>query len=219
MRRLRWMATVTAKATVLFATTASFGMLVMSMQNLGLVGMMTVEWPDSLKGLFSVCQFLLLDIDSYGFSCVAGRSSEVVDDCQNEPVRYLLSALIFPIGVVWLALGCAVSRIFPKKYHWEVPKVVSTMGAFLQVGFSTMSATALAPMMCYQHPNGLRSILKYPGVICGSDEHSTMLAIAWVLLVVFVFGFVALCAYSVYMVIRLQALLPQFCSELVGCFL
>ena len=30
---------VTAKATVLFATTASFGMLVMSMQNLGLIGM------------------------------------------------------------------------------------------------------------------------------------------------------------------------------------
>lgn len=64
---------VTAKATVLFATTASFGMLVMSMQNLGLVGMMTVEWPVSLQGLFTICQFLLLDIDSYGFSCIAGN--------------------------------------------------------------------------------------------------------------------------------------------------
>ena len=68
----RWQ--VTAKATVLFATTASFGMLVMSMQNLGLIGMMTVEWPVGLDGIFSICKFLLLDIDSYGFSCVAGRS-------------------------------------------------------------------------------------------------------------------------------------------------
>lgn len=187
---------VTAKATVLFATTASFGMLVMAMQNLGLIGMMTVEWPISLQGLFSICQFLLLDIDSYGFSCIAG---------QSEPVRYLLSALIFPLGVAWMALCYALSKLFPKKHHWEGPKVCSTMGAFLQLGFSTMSATALAPMMCYRHPNGLRSILKYPGVICGSAEHDAMLAIAWVLLLVFVFGFVALCITAVLMVPRWSA--------------
>ena len=45
---------------------------VMSMQNLGLLGMMTVEWPSGLAALLSICQLLLLDIDSYGFSCVAG---------------------------------------------------------------------------------------------------------------------------------------------------
>ena len=113
------------------------------MQNMGLVGMMTVDWPVGLEGLFSICQFLLLDIDSYGFSCIAG---------QSEPIRYLLSALIFPTGVAWLALCFAVSKLFPEKHQWEGPKVCSTMGAFLQVGFSTMSATSLAPMMCYQHP-------------------------------------------------------------------
>ena len=166
-------------------------MLVMAMQNLGLVGMMTVDWPISLEGLFSICQFLLLDIDSYGFSCIAG---------QSEPIRYLLSALIFPVGVAWLALCFGVSKLFPKKHQWEGPKVCSTIGAFLQVGFSTMSATSLAPMMCYQHPNGQRSIMKYPGVICGSSEHDVMLVIAWILLVVFVFGFVALCAFAAYMV-------------------
>ena len=69
---------VTAKATVLFATTASFGMLVMAMQNLGLIGMMTVAWPDDLNGIFSICQVLLLDIDSYGFSCIAGRSTYIL---------------------------------------------------------------------------------------------------------------------------------------------
>jgi len=179
---------VTAKATVLFATTASFGMLVMSMQNLGLIGMMTVEWPVDIKGIFSVCQFLLLDIDSYGFSCIAG---------QNAPVRYLLSALIFPIGVAWLALCWSIARVLPTKWRWDGSKVVSTMGAFLQVGFSTMSATSLAPMMCYKHPNGLRSILKYPGVICGSDEHTSMLVIGWLLLSIFVLGFVALCTFAV----------------------
>jgi len=187
---------VTAKATVLFATTASFGMLVMSMQNLGLVGTMTVEWPEGLQALFSFCQLFLLDIDSYGFSCLAG---------QSEPIRYLLSALIFPMGIAWLSLGYGLSRFFPEKYHWEGPKVCSTMGAFLQVGFSTMSATSLAPMMCFQHPNGLRSILKYPGVICGSADHTSMLVFAGILLVVFVFGFVALCGFAVWKVMQMLA--------------
>ncbi|CAK9072466.1 unnamed protein product [Durusdinium trenchii] len=179
---------VTAKATVLFATTASFGMLVMSMQNLGLIGMMTVDWPADLTGIFSICQFLLLDIDSYGFVCIAG---------QVAPIRYLLSALIFPVGVAWLAMCYSISRLLPSRLKWDGSKVTSSMGAFLQVGFSTMSATSLAPMMCYRHPNGLRSILKYPGVICGSDEHTAMLVIGWTLLVVFVLGFVSLCTFAV----------------------
>ncbi|CAK9030105.1 TRP domain-containing protein [Durusdinium trenchii] len=124
-------------------------MLVMSMQNLGLIGMMTVEWPADLKGLFSICQFLLLDIDSYGFSCVAG---------QNAVIRYLLSSMIFPVGVAWLGVGFLVSKLMPQKFQWAGPKVASCMGAFLQVGFSTMSATSLAPMMCYKHPSGARSV-------------------------------------------------------------
>ena len=172
---------------MLFATTASFGMLLMSMQSVGLIGMMTVPWPVNLQGLFSICQFLLLDIDSYGFSCVAG---------QAEPIRYLLSAMIFPAGVLWIGLAYAVSLLFPKGKRWEWPKFCSTMGAFLQVCFRTMSATSLAPMMCYKHPNGQRSLLKYPGVFCGSADHGAMLVIGWTLLSVGVLGFLALCIFA-----------------------
>ena len=96
-----------------------------------------------------------------------------------------------------------VSKLFPPRYRWSGSKVVSCMGAFLQVGFSTMSATSLAPMMCYKHPNGLRSILKYPGVLCGSADHDLMLVIGWILLTVFVLGFVALCTFAVKMDARL----------------
>ena len=118
---------------------------------------------------------------------------------QSEPIRYLLSALIFPVGVAWLSTCFAVSKLLPKKYHWNGSKVTSCIGAFLQVGFSTMSATSLAPMMCYKHPNGLRSILKYPGVLCGSADHDMMLVMGWILLTVFVLGFVSLCTFAVSM--------------------
>ena len=87
----RWQ--VTAKATVLFATTASFGMLVMSMQNLGLIGMMTVEWPSTLDGIFSICKFLLLDIDSYGFSCIAGWREWGITFKKTRPSNLFVTSL------------------------------------------------------------------------------------------------------------------------------
>ena len=63
-----------------------------------------------------------------------------------------------------------------------------------------MSATALIPLTCYTHPNQKQSLLKYPDVICGTDEHGKMLAIGICLLIVGVFGFLSLCSYAAYMV-------------------
>lgn len=48
---------LTSKATVLFATTASVGMMVMSMQNLGLIGMMTLLWQSPTGGKCFSCAF------------------------------------------------------------------------------------------------------------------------------------------------------------------
>ena len=61
-------------------------------------------------------------------------------------------------------------------------KVRSTMGQFLQVGFSTMSSTALVPMVCYGHPNGQRSNIKHPNILCGSEQHTIMLICGYLLL-------------------------------------
>ena len=122
----------------------------------------------------------------------------------QESTRYFLRAMIFPVGLIWLALVFQVSQFFPQKLRWQWPKVLSTMGAVLQLGFSSISATALAPMMCYKHPNGLKSVLTYPGVICSSAEHDGMVLIAALLLVVFIFGFTALCTYIVVSDSKLQ---------------
>eukprot|EP00434_Breviolum_minutum_P016955 symbB.v1.2.014958.t1/scaffold1058.1/size194011/5 len=62
-------------------------------------------------------------------------------------------------------------------------------------------------MMCYKHPNGLRSILKYPGVLCGTADHDMMLVMGWILLTVFVLGFVALCTFAVSPLINLPVVL------------
>ena len=77
---------------------------------------------------------------------------------------------------------------------------------FLQVGFSTMSTTALTPLICYGHPNGQRSNLKHPNIICGSPEHTSMVVIGSLLLAFGVCGFFALCCWLAYMC-------PKFSSK------
>ena len=62
-------------------------------------------------------------------------------------------------------------------------KIAAMMLCTCEVGFSAMSATALIPLTCYTHPNKLKSLLKYPNVICGSDTHGAMLAVGLCLLI------------------------------------
>ena len=52
-----------------------------------------------------------------------------------------------------------------------------------------MSSTALVPMVCYGHPNGQRSNIKNPNILCGSEQHTIMLICGYLLLV---FGLLAM---------------------------
>ena len=45
-----------------------------------------------------------------------------------------------------------------------------------------MSSTALVPMVCYRHPNGQRSNIKHPNILCGSEQHTIMLICGYLLL-------------------------------------
>ena len=63
-----------------------------------------------------------------------------------------------------------------------------------------MSTIALAPLMCFSHPNGVHSVLKYPSVTCGTPDHTVMLVAGLLLLLLGVLGFLALCTYAVVVV-------------------
>jgi len=108
----------------------------------------------------------------------------------------MVSVLFFPLGLAWFILNWGVSQLVKEKYRWDLIQTFSCMGQFLQVGFSTMSAIALAPLTCYTHPNQQLSLLKFPNVICGSTDHFIMLAGGVPLLSVGVLGFLCVCAYA-----------------------
>ncbi|CAJ1377702.1 unnamed protein product, partial [Effrenium voratum] len=178
---------VSGKATILFTTSLAMGMAVTTLQSVGIISMMTVKWPVDLKGIFGWLQIFILDIDSFGFTCLAGSTTSL---------RYIGSVVFFPVALIWILASYFLSQLLPTSRRWEWAKTLSLMGQFMQVGFSTMSTIALAPLMCYTHPNGQQSILKYPNVICGDPAHTAMLVAGSLLLSVGSCGFVALCTYA-----------------------
>jgi uncharacterized protein with PQ loop repeat len=87
---------VTAKASVLFTTTCAFGMLISLLQSIGIIGTMTVKFPIEIDSFFGWFSILMLDLDNFGFACLAGSDTSL---------RYSAGALFFPLGLAWFVLN------------------------------------------------------------------------------------------------------------------
>ena len=57
---------------------------------------------------------------------------------------------------------------------WSPYKSACVVGKFLKTIFITLCNIGMVPFMCFLHPNGMESVLKYPNTFCTSAEHVTM---------------------------------------------
>ena len=64
---------IAAKPSTVESTTSLIGMMINMLQNLGIIGTMTVEFPGSSAGIFSFLEIFTLDIDGLGFACLMGQ--------------------------------------------------------------------------------------------------------------------------------------------------
>ncbi|CAK9087340.1 unnamed protein product [Durusdinium trenchii] len=117
------------------------------------------------------------------------------------PLASLTLLLRWALSPVLQKLAKTYPKCWPKRLRcqvseWKFFKTMNCMGTFIQVGFATLSALSLQPLMCYQHPNGLYSVLKYPSTFCGHSEQVIMIAIGMVLMTIFVLGFFAACSLA-----------------------
>eukprot|EP00439_Symbiodinium_sp_Y106_P085235 s126_g27.t3 len=158
----------TAKASVLTCTTSSFGMMVSLFQNLGVIQTVSVPWPAGLNAFLGFFQIFLFDLEGLGFSCIAGGPVQ----------RFAGSCAFFFVVLLGLVTTAFLTNLLlPRRLSWlawQKYKTISTIGQFCQVSFTTMTNVGLAPFMCYRHPAGSESVLKYSNVFCGSTEHVLM---------------------------------------------
>ncbi|CAE7398884.1 GABBR2 [Symbiodinium sp. CCMP2592] len=178
----------TAKVSMMFATTCVLSMTISMLQSVGIVGLISFEWPSELAWIFEVMNLFLLDIDSLGFDCVAG----------NPINRYGFSVAALPGALIWILVAGLITWVvpcIPKHRRFELSKTLSTMGQVVQVTFTIASKTALEPMMCYSHPNGRHGLMKHNGIFCfESPEHTSMFILGLLLLC----GLIAFYALAVF---------------------
>lgn len=165
-------------------------------QCLAIIGLTSVRWPKAFESIATSSSVVLLDVEMFSIACMVGGTNWG---------RYIMSLAVFPLGPLWLLVYFTSSRCFkncmcPAPWTWT--RLLNTMGHFLQVGFSAMSALSLQPLMCYQHPNGQHSLLKHAGVFCNTGEHLVMLLSGIGLLTFMVVTFVGVCAWGAWHIPR-----------------
>lgn len=177
----------TARASLGECASIGTDMMVAFVQQLGILSAVSVPWPATLKNLFEFSSVFVLNLQSLGFSCASSHGVQ----------QYVMSALFFIAVVTTLpCLGyftqfCSCMR--HRGLNWDFYKTICLTGKFLQSGFTTMCNIGLVPFMCFLHPNGRRSILKYPHTFCGSADHGIMQLFGILVLVLSLTHFILCC--------------------------
>lgn len=194
---------VVIQATPFKAGVMASAIAVSAMQALALVGLMSVKWPTTFKKVSSNLQVVLLDLDGMGLSCLSG----------SDPLaRYLMVVFIFPAGLIWLFIFWSFTLLLTKCVNekswfrpWKLHFTLNTAGLGMQLGYGTMAAVAMKPLMCYSHPNARQSLITYPSLFCGEREHSFLQVAGISFLTIFVVGFFVICSYAAYN-------MPRWCA-------
>ncbi|CAK9007210.1 unnamed protein product [Durusdinium trenchii] len=183
-------------------------------QNIAVFGLMSVDWTNTVASTSRSLRFILLDLDQLSLSCLIGH---------GNLFRFVVSGLLLPGATLVLILRWAAMRFkYPKWWPqclrakvWKFFKTVNTIGTLLQVGFAMLSALSLQPLMCYRHPNGSLSLLKYPSTFCGDSEQIIMVVFGMALMAIFVCGFFVTCSWAIW---KLPAWSGQSRHEMVQAF-
>lgn len=117
---------------------------------------------------------------------------------------YFLTLLLFSMS--WIS-----RRVFypTSKRYMKLPETINAFGTAFQAAYITLLLTTIEPFRCYPHPNGLKSVAKFPDIICGEASHSGMATIA-IFAILPLICFILFYVYQVYTIPTLSLNDPEF---------
>jgi len=148
-------------------------------------------WPIKSRDQSSL-QIFLFDPDSASVECLLGH-----DAVARYAVRCSIPFLIFAVFLGLYALSQLAGR-FRSTLAWQREKTVNSICTVYQIVFIALTAIAALPFQCYTHPNGQKSVLVYPDILCYSEDHRPLVAMAMLVLVLIVVPFIALNVWATY---------------------
>eukprot|EP00927_Polykrikos_kofoidii_P032202 TRINITY_DN27504_c0_g2_i1.p1 TRINITY_DN27504_c0_g2~~TRINITY_DN27504_c0_g2_i1.p1 ORF type:complete len:846 (-),score=100.67 TRINITY_DN27504_c0_g2_i1:90-2627(-) len=148
---------------------------VRSMQLFGLLSLLTIAWPNNVGTYLMHFEFFLLNPEMLpNLRCIMRSPLQI----------FVVVALSLPLALLVLGVCLGIRAIVYGlgRQFLKVPEHANTAGTLLHLGFASITTTALAPMMCYEHPSGSKSMIQHPSIVCGDADHSVMLVIGLFLL-------------------------------------
>jgi hypothetical protein len=170
------------------------GLVVTCFQVFGILKDMNIPWPTGLNGLMrDGGGSVTLDANSVSIECAVGKKASIA----------YLSQVLLPYGLlltVWvlMVISKPVATLLNKPDKvWEYGRTLNVVGQIMQALFIAFCAIMVKPLQCYTHPNGLKSMLAYPRVLCWEPgEHGVIVALGICILVSFIIPFGAWCIWG-----------------------
>merc|ERR1719353_1782798 len=95
--------------------------------------------------------------------------------------------------------------------------VFNVVGEVLVEFYISVTLAIFGPFDCYDHPNGARSVQKYPNVLCGEGDHGAMMGLAVVGILAYPVNAVCVSLYHTWLLPRSMAANANELRILIRC--
>eukprot|EP00435_Cladocopium_sp_Y103_P053180 s214_g17.t1 len=145
------------------------GQMVMALQTLGSVRQMSIEWVHPVRHLIEFTKILTFDLDLIKISCLFGRDSPTL--------VFVGQLLLCPLGIAFFIVCWLISNCRGRSLSLD--NIFNLSGILLFALFISLSLVVLDPLRCQKNPDGSRSMVSNPGILCfDSDEHTGLVILA-----------------------------------------
>lgn len=156
----------------LLLSTLSIGITVTLIQQLGIIGMLTLKLPEPARSVVVFTKVFMFDLDVFRLTCIAKVSAFSSFLGEVAVILVLLAYLCVTHAVV-------VLTVYKGHFGRRLHILYCVGGSIMLVFLISIVTTLLAPFQCYLHPNGEWTVHAYPSTLCwNSSEHKSMVILA-----------------------------------------
>lgn len=143
--------------------------MVMALQTLGSVRQLSIEWVHPVRYLIEFTKILTFDLDLIKISCLFGRDSPTL--------VFVGQLLVCPLGIAFFIVCWLISNCRGRSLSLDA--ILNLSGILIFALFISISLVVLDPLRCAKNPDGSRSMVSNPGILCfDSDEHTGLVILA-----------------------------------------
>lgn len=194
---------VEAGETILGSVT--MGLTLGFIQQLGMFDRMQIMWPGGFRYVLELLSVFLFEMDVLAPTCILP---------QGLATSYGLSMLVPIFLVASLLAWLPVSRLLNVVSFGKIPRfntyqLLNTTGMIVQAIFISIAASTVRLLECYESPNGVKTIRRYPYAECSREAYWKMMPLCIFGFVFYIFGILCLFTFAAIVAPR-KVVSPKF---------